>query len=82
MRASSIVTNDVLRGSRDPGEFLVPVIGGHSPETMVPVLSQTSPCMEIPNVTFLPFDESFVNLPMHIVLYISTAILGRHRSLS
>lgn len=49
MRASSIVTNDVLRGSRDPGEFLVPVVGGHSPETMVPVLSQTSPSMEIPN---------------------------------
>lgn len=51
MRASTIVTRDVLLVSRDPGEFLVPVVGGHSPETMVPVLSQTTPCMEIPNVT-------------------------------
>lgn len=49
MRASTIVTRDVLLDSRDPGEFLVPVVGGHSPETMVPVLSQTTPCMEIPN---------------------------------
>ncbi|KAK6636310.1 hypothetical protein RUM43_009969 [Polyplax serrata] len=52
MRACTIVANDILRGTEDPGEFLVPVIGGHSPETMVPVLSQTSPCVDIPNTSY------------------------------
>lgn len=51
MRACTIMTSDVLKGSADPGEFLVPVIGGHSPETIVPVFSQTSPCVQIPVVS-------------------------------
>ncbi|KAL0267147.1 UNVERIFIED_CONTAM: hypothetical protein PYX00_009497 [Menopon gallinae] len=47
MRACSIVTNEVLQYSADPAEFLIPVIGGHSETTCVPVLSQTSPPMII-----------------------------------
>lgn len=37
----------------EPECVLVPVIGGHSEETIVPVLSQSKPCYEYSNVNWI-----------------------------
>jgi malate dehydrogenase len=46
VRASTFVS-EVVGG--DPTQYKVPVIGGHSGETIVPLLSQISPNVEIPS---------------------------------
>lgn len=37
----------------EPECVLVPVIGGHSAETIIPVLSQAKPCSEFTNVRMI-----------------------------
>lgn len=52
-----VTTLDVVRastftaavlGEKNPAKFTVPVVGGHSGETIVPLLSQTTPKVDIP----------------------------------
>ena len=53
-----VTTIDVVRTNRfvaevlglDPECVTVPVIGGHSEKTIVPVLSKAAPCNELTNV--------------------------------
>lgn len=37
----------------EPECVVVPVIGGHSAETIIPVLSQAKPCSEFTNVSII-----------------------------
>ena len=47
VRAQTFVAEVV--GESDPRKFTVPVVGGHSGETIVPLLSQTQPPITIPS---------------------------------
>lgn len=47
VRASTFVSQVV--GDNKPTKYTIPVIGGHSGETIVPLLSQTVPKVEIPS---------------------------------
>ncbi|KAF8457156.1 lactate/malate dehydrogenase [Terfezia claveryi] len=47
VRAQTFVSEIV--GESDPRKFTVPVVGGHSGETIVPLLSQTQPPVTIPS---------------------------------
>ena len=57
MRLFGVTTLDVVRaetfvqditGERDPSKTVIPVIGGHSGETIVPLFSQAKPPVKIP----------------------------------
>lgn len=56
-----ITTIDQVRANKfvaeilglDPECVVVPVIGGHTEKTILPVLSQATPCNELTNVRFL-----------------------------
>lgn len=37
-----------LSGAKDPSDTVIPVIGGHSGETIVPLFSQAKPAVKIP----------------------------------
>lgn len=56
-RLFGVTTLDVVRsetfvqeitGERDPAKTVIPVIGGHSGETIVPLFSQAKPAIKIP----------------------------------
>lgn len=56
-RLFGVTTLDVVRaetfvqaitGSKDPSKTTIPVIGGHSGETIVPLFSQAKPAVDIP----------------------------------
>lgn len=56
-RLFGVTTLDVVRaetfvqaitGTKDPAKTTIPVIGGHSGETIVPLFSQAKPAVEIP----------------------------------
>lgn len=47
VRAETFVAQ--LVGEKDPSKFEIPVIGGHSGETIVPLFSQTKPAIKIPS---------------------------------
>ena len=56
-RLFGVTTLDVVRaetflqdfnGQRDPSQTTIPVIGGHSGETIVPLFSQAKPAVQIP----------------------------------
>ncbi|KAF2262099.1 malate dehydrogenase-like protein [Lojkania enalia] len=46
VRAETFVAG--ITGEKDPAKTTIPVIGGHSGETIVPLFSQTNPKVEIP----------------------------------
>lgn len=46
VRAETFV--QAITGARDPAETVIPVIGGHSGETIVPLFSQAKPAVKIP----------------------------------
>lgn len=46
VRASTFTAEVV--GDKAPAKYVVPVVGGHSGETIVPLLSQTTPSVDIP----------------------------------
>lgn len=57
-RLFGVTTLDVVRaetfvaeivGKADPQELTIPVVGGHSGETIVPLISKASPAVEIPD---------------------------------
>ena len=57
VRLFGVTTLDVVRaktfvqditGERDPSKTVIPVIGGHSGETIVPLFSQAKPAVKIP----------------------------------
>lgn len=56
-RLFGVTTLDVVRsetfiqsitGERDPAKTVIPVIGGHSGETIVPLFSQAKPAVKVP----------------------------------
>ena len=57
-RLFGVTTLDVVRaetfvqditGEKDPAKTVIPVIGGHSGETIVPLFSQAKPAVQIPS---------------------------------
>ena len=46
VRAETFVQS--ISGERDPSKTVIPVIGGHSGETIVPLFSQAKPAVKIP----------------------------------
>ena len=46
VRAETFVQD--ITGERDPAKTIIPVIGGHSGETIVPLFSQAKPAVKIP----------------------------------
>ena len=46
VRAETFVQD--ITGAKDPAETVIPVIGGHSGETIVPLFSQAKPKVDIP----------------------------------
>lgn len=57
-RLFGVTTLDIVRaetfvqeitGERDPAKTVIPVIGGHSGETIVPLFSQAKPAVKIPS---------------------------------
>lgn len=46
VRAETFV--QALTGTKDPSKTTIPVIGGHSGETIVPLFSQAKPAVDIP----------------------------------
>ena len=46
VRAETFVQE--LTGEKDPAKTVIPVIGGHSGETIVPLFSQAKPAVKIP----------------------------------
>ena len=46
VRAETFVQD--ITGARDPSKIVIPVIGGHSGETIVPLFSQAKPPVKIP----------------------------------
>ena len=46
VRAETFVQS--LTGEQDPSKTVIPVIGGHSGETIVPLFSQAKPAVKIP----------------------------------
>ena len=46
VRAETFVQG--ITGERDPAKTIIPVIGGHSGETIVPLFSQAKPKVQIP----------------------------------
>ena len=47
VRAETFVQD--LTGEKDPSKTVIPVIGGHSGETIVPLFSQAKPAVNIPS---------------------------------
>ena len=47
VRAETFVQS--VTGAKDPAETVIPVIGGHSGETIVPLFSQAKPAVKIPD---------------------------------
>ena len=62
VRAETFVRD--ITGNKDPAETVIPVIGGHSGETIVPLFSQAKPKVEIPQdkLDALVNRESYLNL--------------------
>ncbi|RZF34941.1 hypothetical protein LSTR_LSTR015604 [Laodelphax striatellus] len=64
-RLFGVTTLDVVRANtflgrmlcKDPATLKVPVIGGHSAETMLPIFSQTSPCIDLDSIDSLKIRE-------------------------
>ena len=46
VRAETFV--QAITGTKDPAETVIPVIGGHSGETIVPLFSQAKPAVKVP----------------------------------
>ena len=46
VRAETFVRD--ITGEKDPAKTVIPVIGGHSGETIVPLFSQSKPSVNIP----------------------------------
>jgi malate dehydrogenase len=46
VRAETFVSE--ITGSKDPAKTTIPVVGGHSGETIVPLFSQAKPAVHIP----------------------------------
>ena len=46
VRAETFVRD--ITGEKDPAKTVIPVIGGHSGETIVPLFSQSKPAVNIP----------------------------------
>lgn len=46
VRAETFIQD--LTGTKDPAKTVIPVIGGHSGETIVPLFSQAKPAVEVP----------------------------------
>lgn len=46
VRAETFIAE--LNGEKDPSKTVIPVIGGHSGETIVPLFSQAKPAVKIP----------------------------------
>ncbi len=46
VRAETFV--QAITGTKDPAQTVIPVIGGHSGETIVPLFSQAKPSVDIP----------------------------------
>lgn len=47
VRAETFVQD--ITGEKDPSKTIIPVIGGHSGETIVPLFSQAKPAVKIPD---------------------------------
>lgn len=47
VRAETFV--QAITGTKDPAQTVIPVIGGHSGETIVPLFSQAKPSVDIPS---------------------------------
>lgn len=47
VRAETFVQG--ITGSKDPSQTVIPVVGGHSGETIVPLFSQAKPAVKIPD---------------------------------
>ena len=47
VRAETFV--QAITGTKDPAQTVIPVIGGHSGETIVPLFSQAKPAVKIPD---------------------------------
>ena len=73
-RVFGVTTLDVVRaetfvqditGEKDPSKTVIPVIGGHSGETIVPLFSQAKPPVNIPadKLDALVNREIFTNIP-------------------
>ena len=52
VRAETFVQD--ITGERDPSKTVIPVIGGHSGETIVPLFSQAKPAVKIPEEKLAP----------------------------
>ena len=59
VRAETFVQE--LTGSKDPSKTVIPVIGGHSGETIVPLFSQAKPPVNIPEDKL----DTLVNRKIH-----------------
>ena len=75
-RLFGVTTLDVVRaetfvqditGDKDPAKTIIPVVGGHSGETIVPLFSQTKPAVKIPTEKYdaLVNRKSPIFLTMH-----------------
>ena len=69
-RLFGVTTLDVVRaetfvqditGEKDPAKTVIPVIGGHSGETIVPLFSQAKPAIQIPSEKY----DALVNREQH-----------------
>lgn len=58
VRANTFVA-EVIR--KDPNNVIVPVVGGTSQETIVPVISQMKPCCKIKRVSYYSMAVFFVS---------------------
>lgn len=67
-RLFGVTTLDVVRaetfvreitGERDPAKTIIPVVGGHSGDTIVPLFSMAKPKVEIPTEKLGPLVHSW-----------------------
>jgi malate dehydrogenase len=72
VRAETFVA--ALSGAKDPSKATIPVIGGHSGETIVPLFSQASPKVDIPadKLDALVNREYLIELPHNHIILIFT----------
>ena len=67
VRAETFVRD--ITGEKDPSKTIIPVIGGHSGETIVPLFSQAKPAVQIPDEKL----DALVNRTPPYILLSTTA---------
>lgn len=84
-RLFGVTTLDVVRaetftqefsGQKDPSNTVIPVIGGHSGETIVPIFSQAKPAFTIPDDKY----DALVNRKFSLEIVRESANLVKRRS--